>query len=250
MTRMLANPPWTRMPGSGASVRPKPGAELTFRPSPGPSLGVELELLVLDPRTRDLAPGSVRILEACAAESVPGVTAELMQSMIEVKTGVCRDVAGVRGQLVPSLRRMHELARLLGYGLALAGTHPFHQTSTSVVFPAERYEAFLTALFATQDRWAYARGADHKAEIGKIAAVAGMSPAAFEAAWTNVDLARAILAERQRGEQEYRVQATPTFVFNRRVVGGNIPFDRFSREAATPWPVVRPQCPPAKVGRT
>ncbi|WP_198373416.1 DsbA family protein [Roseomonas rosulenta] len=101
-------------------------------------------------------------------------------------------------------------------------------------FPPERYEAFLTALFATQDRWAYARGVDHKVEIGKIAAVAGMSPAAFEAAWTDVDLARAILAQRQQGEQEYRVQATPTFVFNRRTVGGNIPFDRFVREAATP----------------
>lgn len=101
-------------------------------------------------------------------------------------------------------------------------------------FPAERYEAFISALFATQDRWAYARGVDHKAEIGKIAAVAGMSPAAFEAAWTDVDLARAILVQRQQGEQEYRIQATPTFVFNRRVVGGNIPFDRFAREAATP----------------
>lgn len=101
-------------------------------------------------------------------------------------------------------------------------------------FPAERYEAFISALFATQDRWAYARGVDHKTEIGKIAAVAGMSGAAFEAAWTDVDLARAILAQRQQGEQEYRVQATPTFVFNRRVVGGNIPFDRFMREAATP----------------
>lgn len=101
-------------------------------------------------------------------------------------------------------------------------------------FPAERYEAFLSALFATQDRWAYARGVDHKAEIGKIAAVAGMSPAAFEAAWTDVDLARAILVQRQQGEQEYRIQATPTFVFNRRVVGGNIPFDRFLREASTP----------------
>jgi protein-disulfide isomerase len=101
-------------------------------------------------------------------------------------------------------------------------------------FPADRYEAFISALFATQDRWAYARGVDHKAEIGKIAAVAGMSGAAFEAAWTDVDLARAILVQRQQGEQEYRVQATPTFVFNRRVVGGNIPFDRFAREAATP----------------
>ncbi|MBR0673435.1 DsbA family protein [Neoroseomonas soli] len=101
-------------------------------------------------------------------------------------------------------------------------------------FPADRYEAFLTALFATQDRWAYARGIDHKAEIGKIAALAGMAPAAFEAAWADDDLARAILAQRQQGEREYNIQATPTFVFGRRVVSGNIPFDRFAREAATP----------------
>jgi len=100
-------------------------------------------------------------------------------------------------------------------------------------FPADRYDAFISALFATQDRWAYARGADNKAEIGKIAVLAGMSPAAFEAAWADDDLARAILAQRQVGEQEFRVQATPTFVFNRRVVSGNIPFDRFAREAQT-----------------
>lgn len=101
-------------------------------------------------------------------------------------------------------------------------------------FPEARYEAFLTALFTTQDRWAYARGADHKAEIGKIAALAGMAPAAFEAAWADDDLARAILAQRQQAEQEFRIQATPTFVFGRRVVSGAIPFDRFAREARTP----------------
>jgi gamma-glutamyl:cysteine ligase YbdK (ATP-grasp superfamily) len=61
-----------------------------------------------------------------------------MPSMIEVKTEVCRDVAEVRKQLVPSLRRVHCVARPLGYGLALAGTRPFHEPSTSVVFPSGR----------------------------------------------------------------------------------------------------------------
>jgi len=101
-------------------------------------------------------------------------------------------------------------------------------------FPPERYAAFLTALFSTQDRWAHARGADHKAEVGRIAAMAGMSSAAFEAAWTDDGLARAILLEAQAGAGEFNVQATPTFVFGRRVVSGNIGFDRFAREAATP----------------
>lgn len=101
-------------------------------------------------------------------------------------------------------------------------------------FPAERYEAFLSALFSTQDRWAYARGIDHKVEIGKIASLAGMAPAAFEAAWADDDLARGILAQRQQAEREFRIEATPTFVFGRRVVSGAIPFDRFLREVETP----------------
>lgn len=101
-------------------------------------------------------------------------------------------------------------------------------------FPAERYEAFLSALFSTQDRWAYARGIDHKVEIGKIATLAGMAPAAFEAAWADDDLARGILAQRQQAEREFRIEATPTFVFGRRVVSGAIPFDRFVREVETP----------------
>ena len=101
-------------------------------------------------------------------------------------------------------------------------------------FPAERYEAFLSALFATQDRWAYTRGVDHKTEIGKIATLAGMAPAAFEAAWADDDLARGILAQRQQAEREFRIEATPSFVFGRRVVSGNIPFDRFLREVETP----------------
>ena len=99
-------------------------------------------------------------------------------------------------------------------------------------FPAEGYEAFLHALFATQDRWAYARGADHKAEIGRIAALAGMPQATFDAAWADDDLARWILEQAQQGEREYRISATPTFIFGSRPVSGNIPFDRFVQEAS------------------
>lgn len=99
-------------------------------------------------------------------------------------------------------------------------------------FPAEAYEPFIEALLTTQDRWAFARGIDHKAEIGKIAAMAGMSPATFEQAWADDDTARGILMLRQQGERQYNIQATPTFVFNTRVVSGAIPFDRFAQEAA------------------
>lgn len=99
-------------------------------------------------------------------------------------------------------------------------------------FPAEAYEPFIETLFASQDRWAFARGIDHKTEIGKIAALAGMSSATFEAAWADDETARGVLALRQQGERQYNIQATPTFVFGTRVVSGSIAFDRFAQEAA------------------
>lgn len=114
--------------------------ELAFRASPETTLGVELELQILDRETGDLAPGAVRILKACAEESIPAATAELMQSMLEVKTGECRNVAEVRDELLPMLRRVRNIARSMGYELGMAGTHPFHRTGNSVVSPAERYE--------------------------------------------------------------------------------------------------------------
>jgi protein-disulfide isomerase len=94
-------------------------------------------------------------------------------------------------------------------------------------FPADRYEPFISALFATQDRWAYARGVDHKAEIGKIAALAGMSTEAFNAAWADDALARAILEARQKGEAEHQVSATPTFIIGTQKLPGAISFERF-----------------------
>ena len=99
-------------------------------------------------------------------------------------------------------------------------------------FPAQGYEPFISALFASQDRWAHARGVDHKAEIGRLAALAGMPPAVFDAAWADDALARAILESSQRGEREHNVRSTPTFVFGSRVVGGNLGFDRFAQEVA------------------
>lgn len=120
--------------------------DLAFHGSAEPTLGVELELQILDRESGDLAPGAVRILKLCEEEKVAGVSAELMQSMFEVKTDVCKNVTEVREQLLPRLRKARIFANSLGYELALGGTHPFHRSSTSVVFPAERYERIMERL--------------------------------------------------------------------------------------------------------
>ena len=94
--------------------------------------------------------------------------------------------------------------------------------------PPERYEPFVATLFAQQDRWAFNRNSDPKEELFKLAALAGMSRAVFDAAINDADLARAILEARVSGQQAHNVNSTPTFVFGNRSVPGNMAFDRFS----------------------
>jgi carboxylate-amine ligase len=132
---------WVNYAGSGKSPSDTQKVEdLAFHASDEPTLGAELEVQILDRETGDLAPGAVQLLKLCAEESISGVTAELMQSQLEFKTGICHSVAEVRDQWFPALRRVRNLAESQGYDLALSGTHPFHRTTTSAVFPSERYE--------------------------------------------------------------------------------------------------------------
>jgi glutamate---cysteine ligase / carboxylate-amine ligase len=117
-----------------------PLEDLEFRGSPETSVGVELELQILDREGGDLTAGAVRLLAACKEEGLAGVTAEFLQSQLEVKTGVCRDVAAVRAELFPLLRRVRNIAHSLGCELALGGTHPFAKCATAAVFPDARYQ--------------------------------------------------------------------------------------------------------------
>lgn len=118
----------------------QPFEDLTFHSCPDPTLGVELELQVLDPDTGDLAPGAQRILDACADEGIEGVTGEFLLSMLEVKTDICRNTAEVRDTLLPLIAQVRNIARSLGYELALGGTHPFARPLASAVSPDERFQ--------------------------------------------------------------------------------------------------------------
>jgi protein-disulfide isomerase len=97
--------------------------------------------------------------------------------------------------------------------------------------PADRYEGFVSALLASQDRWAFARGVDNIGEIAKIAALAGMSRAQVDAALSDQALQRGILEMRLKAQQEHNVNSTPTFVFGSRVQPGEVSYERFAQLA-------------------
>ena len=95
--------------------------------------------------------------------------------------------------------------------------------------PPDRYAPFVDALFASQDRWAFAQGVDTPAVLKQMAALAGMSGDAFVAALENEKLKAAIMAERQRGVDQYKIDSTPTFIFGAKKVAGEMTYDDFAK---------------------
>ncbi len=117
-------------------------APIPFTPSPDPTLGVEIELQIVDPVTFNLKQGSVDLLDRLGGEH-PKIKQELTQSTIEVITGICDDVAGCVTDLGGSLRELYDLGDELGLAFSSAGTHPFGQWRDQKIFPNDRYQSLV-----------------------------------------------------------------------------------------------------------
>ncbi len=93
--------------------------------------------------------------------------------------------------------------------------------------PAERYEPFISTLLATQDRWAFARGVNSTQELAKIAALAGMPRATFDATIADAGLKQAILAAQEDAEKRLSISSTPSFIINDRMISGAMGYPAF-----------------------
>lgn len=95
--------------------------------------------------------------------------------------------------------------------------------------PPERYEPFVSALLASQDRWAFARGVNNTDELWKMAALAGMSRATFDSALGDAGLKTFILQEQDEGQKKWKVDSTPSFVVNGKKEAGALDFAAFEK---------------------
>lgn len=116
--------------------------EIPFRSSERASLGVEWELQLVDLSSRELSPGAVEILEELrpdGAEEHPKAKHELLQSTVEIITGICTTVAEAKADLAGTRAEVAAAAERRGLGLMCAGTHPFTDWQSQLVSPKERY---------------------------------------------------------------------------------------------------------------
>ena len=103
--------------------------------------------------------------------------------------------------------------------------------------PADKYEPFCEALFSSQDTWAFARNVDNIAELGKIAALWGMSNAEFQSAISDLPLKVALLKRQDNDQKRYGIDSTPSFVLNgpgakNTKLVGEMPYSEFATAVA------------------
>jgi carboxylate-amine ligase len=110
-----------------------------FTGSSRTSIGVEIELQLIDPETRDLAPVSPKFLDTCTGRGIERVKAEITQSMIEVDTEISADVKECRSHLENRLGQVRAVAEEMGVRICVSGTHPFQRWTERKIYPSERY---------------------------------------------------------------------------------------------------------------
>ena len=123
---------------------------IEFTRNDRPTIGVEVELHVVDAATGDLVSASTQLLRALG-EGHPGgehpkAKHELFQSTIEIITGVCDTPAQARADLQATLDELQAAAEPRGLRILSSGTHPFGVARRQDISPDPRYHELIEAM--------------------------------------------------------------------------------------------------------
>ncbi len=111
---------------------------------PSFTLGIEEEFQTIDPETRDLRSHiHAEIISKSKKQLQERVKPEMHQSVVEVGTGICKNIKEAKAEVFELRRHMVDLAYENGLRLAAAGTHPFAAWHRQDIFPDKRYETIV-----------------------------------------------------------------------------------------------------------
>ncbi len=126
--------------------------KLEFSPSQPLTLGVEMELQLLDPKSLALVPKAPQILGSVPRKSKDRIKEEFIQSMVEITTGICQDVSQVEKDLIDTYELLEKLAKSAGCILYASSLHPFSSPYEQQLTKGKRYARILEELRITVRR--------------------------------------------------------------------------------------------------
>jgi YbdK family carboxylate-amine ligase len=118
--------------------------KIPFNSSERSSLGVEWELQMVSPETRALTSGASDVLsELSPGGEHPKAKHELLESTIEVITGICSTVSEATADLGGTIAELTPLLEKRGLALMCSATHPTTHWSTQTISPNPRYTKLI-----------------------------------------------------------------------------------------------------------
>jgi len=111
------------------------------------TLGVEEEYMLLDAETFDLVQHIDTVLAAIAGHELETrINAELMQSVLEIATPICRTAGDIEQALRQLRTYVASVARAEGLRFGSAGTHPFSLFERQRITARDRYRSLIDRL--------------------------------------------------------------------------------------------------------
>ena len=110
------------------------------------TLGVEEEFQIVDPDTWDLRSHVTELLASSTGTFGDQIKPELHQSIVEVGTKICANVAELADEILRTRRNLADSAERVGLRVAAAGTHPFADWKDQVISSGERYQNIVEEL--------------------------------------------------------------------------------------------------------
>src|SRR6267142_192311 len=110
------------------------------------TLGIEEEFQIVDPKTRELRSHVSEFLEEGKTILGEQIKPEMIQSMIEVGTGICKNIQEARADITRLRSIISGLAGKNGLVIVAASTHPISRWQDQKIYEDERYELLVQEL--------------------------------------------------------------------------------------------------------
>jgi carboxylate-amine ligase len=119
-------------------------SDTDFTPSPGYTVGVELELQILNARDYNLARDAADVIALVEKSGSPGkAKPEITESMVELNTSAHSGYEPLARELGELRDGVSRAAERLNVRIAGGGSHPFHSWSDRRIYPTERFKHLM-----------------------------------------------------------------------------------------------------------
>jgi len=119
---------------------------IEFNSSPNPTIGVEIELQLVDKKTLDLKNISSKVLTDVDKKFSDKIKCELFESMIEINTGICSDIDEVEKDIKQTLNHLEEILTNHSACFSCTSLHPFAKGKNQIVSDNTRYKRIMKEL--------------------------------------------------------------------------------------------------------